>query len=121
MCKGKECKCGGGCGSHADGSLGTYDPAMVGSWIHKHLIPQASVSEIKSAYPKVMVYFDANKISASQENIVKHAEDLKKAISDPDFLKNMNADEKTDAHKALKFIAGIVVVCIILIVAIKNS
>jgi hypothetical protein len=112
-CSNKSCNCSG---SNADGSA-SYDPAQVLQWIRNHLMTQASPEQVKDAYPKVMIYLEANRIQPTQENIVKHSENLIKAVQDPLFLEKVQreAKPKLSDFEQVKPLLGIAVICLVII------
>jgi hypothetical protein len=121
MCQNCSNKLCGNCSNNADGTA--YSPAKIAQWINSHLLPGASVNEVKSAYPKVMIYFDANNITPTEENITKYAEDLKKVIQDPDYLEKFAkiADEKKASKSfSWKPLIGILALVIVFIAFIKS-
>lgn len=109
MCAG-ECKCGGKCGSNADGPS-NYDPKQVAVWINKY-IPQPTVEQAKASYPLAMVYLEQNNLQPTEENIKANAEAIKNAIENPDSLNKEPNDNK--------FFLGVVASCIVIIILIRK-
>jgi hypothetical protein len=116
MCN--NCKSCKGCSgtSNADGSK-NYDPSQVVTWIQKYLMPNASLTDVKAAYPKVMVYLDVKNLPVSEESISSHSDEIGKAINDPNFLENLEKSHSVNYKPLL----AIVVISIVIIVFIQRA
>ncbi len=107
------------CASCADGSTEhKYDPVQVGSFINKYIFGGSNDTEtIKAAYPKAMVYLESEGLAPTEENIKAHAEKIKAAIKDPNFLKGANNQAATSIaakKKVYKMVLGAVVIGIVI-------
>lgn len=99
--------------SKADGGT-TYNPQAVGNFISEVLYEgMATDEQIKTAYPEVMIYLEANKLEPSKENIILKKEDLLKAIETRNGENLIKATDSDDfKKKALKIVvlAGVIFV-----------